>query len=83
VVALLLGALGYESGWLIRLVALAVMLKLSFCEFALRRTRAPTRRGLARMTPRKRCGQDSAGFSDPGRDGDSRQCFARVKLRKR
>jgi len=38
-VALLLGALWYESGWLIRLVALAVMLELSFCEFALRRTR--------------------------------------------
>jgi len=38
--ALLLGALWYECGWLIRLVALAVMLELSFCEFALRRTRA-------------------------------------------
>ena len=43
--ALLLGALWYESGWLIRLVALAVMLELSFCEFALRRTRALVLRG--------------------------------------
>jgi hypothetical protein len=44
-VALLLGALWYESGWLIRLVALAVMLELSFCGFALRRTRARVWRG--------------------------------------
>ena len=35
------------------------------------------------MTPRERCGQAPTGFSDPGRDGDSRQCSARVKLRKR
>jgi hypothetical protein len=45
VVALLLGALWYESGWLIRLVALAVMFELSFCEFAFRRTRARVLRG--------------------------------------
>jgi hypothetical protein len=44
-VALLLGALWYESGWLIRLVALAGMFELSFCEFALRRTRARVLRG--------------------------------------
>ena len=45
VVALLLEAPWYESGWLIRLVALAVMFELSFCEFALRRTRARVSRG--------------------------------------
>ena len=44
-VALLLGALWYESGWLIRLVVLAVMSGLSSCWFALRRTRAHGLRG--------------------------------------